>query len=249
MMTNYIVILPLFFLFLLISFIIIEAVIIFFSGKHVAIPNIPREPQTFGKGRQLNYVIIGDSISISQGSDYDDGFAIASAKHLAKKNKVTMINYGISGATSKSVKENQLEKASSFKPDILLLAVGANDATHFTSKKTLQDSIQDIINRLKEVNPRIQIILTGSPAMDSIDRFPFGAKQLAGFRTKQVNNSIKQLVDKNGLIFAPIAEKTREAFLADSSLTAADNFHPSAKGYALWIPIISNCVDIAVGRM
>lgn len=82
--------------------------------------------------------------------------------------------------------------------------------------------------------------------MDSVTRFPDGAKQIMGLRTRQVNAIIADLIKKNGLIHAPIAEKTRDAFIADPTLTAADNFHPNARGYALWIPVIITAIDQAV---
>jgi len=91
-------------------------------------------------------------------------------------------------------------------------------------------------------------VVTSSPAMDSVTRFPDGAKQLLGLRTRQVNAVFEELIEKNGLIAAPIAEKTRDAFIADPTLTAADNFHPNARGYALWIPVVNQALDVAVKK-
>lgn len=233
---------------LLVLFVVVQIIYIRQNGRPVPAPAIPRAPQTLGSGSPLTYVVMGDSSSISQGSDYEDGYAVASARHLAEEYQVTFVNVGISGATARSVLEEQLSKAVKYKPDIVLLAVGANDTTHFTSGKSIQASLQKIIDGLRKANPKVHIVVTRSPAMDSVSRFPFGAKQLMHLRTKQVNKAFEPVIEKNGLTVAPIAEKTREAFLADPTLTAADNFHPNTRGYALWIPVVNDALDKALNK-
>jgi acyl-CoA thioesterase-1 len=235
-------------IFLLILFITVQMAIIRFNGTAVAIPTIPRGIQVSGSGEPLAYAIMGDSTSISQGSDYSEGFAAASTNYLATKYAVSALNTGISGAVAAEVQQNQLDEVVRFKPDIVLLAVGANDTTHFTAAKDLDESMQSIIDALKVSNPAVQIIVTASPALDSVTRFPAGSRQLMGVRTKQVNAVFNKLIDKNDLILAPIADKTRDAFIADPTLTASDNFHPNARGYALWIPVVNAAIDEAVRR-
>lgn len=225
---------------------IAELLFVLFSGSAVPAPIIPRDPLSLGSGKPLTYVVMGDSTSISQGSNYDKGYALASARHLALHYKVTFVNTGISGATTKTVLDDQLKKAVSYKPDVVLVAVGANDATKFTGSNSVKDSAQKIIDGLKQVNPNVHIIMTRSPAMDSVTRFPFISKWVMGLRTKQVNAAFATIIEKNHVTLAPIAEKTRAAFLADPSLTAPDKFHPNARGYALWTPVIIGAVDEAL---
>jgi len=216
------------------------------NGTAVPAPTIPRAPQILGSGPALTYVVMGDSTSIGQGTDYAHSYALNSAEHLAEHYTVTFVNVGISGATAKTVLSEQAAKAAGYKPSLVLLAVGANDATHFTSGKSLQTSLQRIITILRVANSQVQIVVTGSPAMDSVSRFPVGAKQIMGLRTHQINRAFEPIIAKNRLVLAPIAEKTRAAFLADPTLTASDNFHPNARGYALWIPIINHALDQAL---
>lgn len=231
---------------LFVLFIIAELVYIVTNGDPVPAPTIDRSVRTLGSGPELTYVVMGDSTTISQGSDYEDGYAVSSAKHLAENYSVSFSNVGISGATSRSVLDEQLTEAKQRKPDLVLLAVGANDTTHFTSGKSIQASIQQIIDGLSEANPDVRIVVTRSPAMDSVTRFPWGAKQLMALRTRQVNKAFEAIIEKNGLTLAPIAEKTRDAFIADPTLTAVDNFHPNARGYALWKPVVDDALDQAL---
>ena len=229
-------------------FLLVEVLIIKYRGSAVAAPNIPRAPQTLGSGPPLTYVVMGDSTSIGQGAAYSQSYAVASAQHLAQTHRVTFVDVGISGARAKDVLDIQLSKAVQYKPDVVLLAVGANDATHFTGGKSIQASLQQIIDGLKRANCDVRIVVTGSPAMDSVSRFPWGAKQLMGLRTRQVNNAFAPVVARNHLTFAPIAAKTRAAFLADPTLLAADEFHPNGRGYALWIPVVNTALDQALAK-
>lgn len=230
----------------LVFFILAEFLVAKYNGPSVPAPNIPRGPETLGSGPALTYVVMGDSTSIGQGTDYSHSYALASAKYLAANHRVKFINVGISGATAKSVLEQQLNQAMKYKPDIVLLAVGANDAKRFTGGGSIQKSIQRIVDGLKQSNCKVRIVVTGSPAMDASTRFPWPLKQFMRLRTAQVNHAFAPIIKRDGLTFAPVASKTRAAFLADPTLLAADKFHPDARGYALWIPVINQALDQAL---
>ena len=227
-------------------FILAEFLIANYNGPSVAAPDIPRGAEVLGSGPPLTYVVMGDSTSIGQGTDYDHSYALASAKHLAQHYQVKFIIVGISGATAQTVLDQQLSQAVKYKPDVVLLAVGANDAKSFTSGRSIQTSIQQIVDGLKQANCKVHIIVTGSPAMDAATRFPWPLKQLMRLRTAQVNHAFAPIVKRDNLTFAPIASKTRAAFLADPTLLAADKFHPDARGYALWIPVVNQALDQAL---
>lgn len=232
---------------LLVVFVIGEYLYILKTGRTVPAPIIPRQIQTLGSsGPNLRYVVMGDSTSIGQGARYEQGYSYASAQHLAQKYQVQLLNVGISGAVAKSVLADQLAKAVAAQPDVVLLAVGANDATHFTSGASFEKSTQAIIDGLRAANPSVTIVVTGCPAMGSVARFPVGARQLAGLRERQINRVYTRLIAKNHLTFAPVAKETGPAFAADPTLFAQDKFHPNARGYALWIPVVNKALDQAL---
>lgn len=249
MVKNYLLVTTFVVIVSVVLFLVVQLLIIRFNGDPVAVPDIPRQPKTAGTtGAPLRYAVMGDSTAISQGSKYEDGFAIATTNRLAESYTVTMINTGVSGATTPEIQRDQLETVRQFRPDIVLLAAGANDATHFVRSPATEKAVQAIVSGLKAVNPEVRIIVTGSPAMDSVGRFPPGSKWLLRLRTERVNRVFEKLIQKNNLSFAPIADKTRSAFLADPTLTAADNFHPNARGYALWTPVINEAIDRSLSQ-
>ena len=112
------------------------------KGEREDFRNPPNEPRFFGEGgKKLTYLVIGDSTSAGQGGDYEKGVAVSSAKYLGNNYKVEMINFSVSGATVEDVKNNQLNKALQYVPDIVLISAGSNDVTHLSSTSKIKNRI------------------------------------------------------------------------------------------------------------
>lgn len=227
----------------LIAIVVIEFLMIKNNGKPVAVPDIPRSAEVFGTGTPLTFVVFGDSTSVGQGGEYERGIARGTAKHLARDNQVTLHNFGVSGARTADVVHKQLPQAAQLRPDVVLLAVTANDVTHLTSISSVRKDLTAIIDSLRARNPDVDIILTGSPQMGSVPRFPEPIKSLARYRTGQINRMVNQLAADKGVIFARIADRTGKLFLENQSYFAQDNFHPTSAGYETWTPVITQAYD------
>lgn len=227
----------------LIVFVAAEMAYIKYSGTPVAVPQIPREETVIGSGEPLRFAVLGDSTSIAQGGMYTEGYAVGAARYLAQQHSVTWKNVGISGARAADVATTQVAQAVRFKPDVALVAVGANDVTHLTSVGAVRTSLESTITQLQAANPNVKIILTGSPDMGSPPRIPQPLRWLAGERTKRVNTAVRSLANGQSIVFAPIAERTGPAFRANHGLFAADKFHPTTEGYQLWTPVIIDALQ------
>lgn len=231
----------------IVGFILVQLAIVKYNGTSVSAPQISRDAIKLGSGgTQLKYVVLGDSTALSQGGDYVEGYAMEVSKHLAKAARVTLINYAISGATSKDVAEEQLPGAVVEKPDIALIAVGANDVTHLSRTATIEKFINQAIDELAAANCNVKIILTGSADMGSVPRFPQPLRWLAGKRTEQLNTVFERIVEARELTFAPIAKETGPVFRANTDLFAADKFHPTNEGYDLWSKVVNTGLDEAL---
>jgi len=224
-------------------FVLVEVLIVKYNGSPVAVPDIPRAPQQIGEGPAIRYAVIGDSTAVGQGGVYDEGIAMATARHLAQQGSVTMHNFAISGARMHDVRTKQLPQALKSRPDVVLISAGANDVTHLTAVDSISSDMRQIIAELRTANPDIRIVITGSPAMGSVPRFPQPIKYFAGVRTKQVNAELRAVAIEKQVIFAPIAEKTGPIFLENPQLFAKDKFHPTTEGYKTWIPVLNDALD------
>ena len=210
----------------------------------VPAPDVPRTAERFGtSGPKLKFVVLGDSTSIGQGAQYEQGIARGSARYLARSHQVELTNLGVSGARVADVRSEQLAKAVKFQPDLVLIAIGANDVTHYTRLGSVRTNVAAIITQLQTANSQVQIILTGSPAMGSVARFAPPTQWLAGKRTLQINAVFADVAQQKHVTLLPLAAKTGYAFKHDLSLYAPDNFHPNAAGYALWRAVVNDGLD------
>ena len=204
----------------------------------------PLAPRTFGTaGPPLTYVVLGDSTAAGVGGNYERGIAVETARHLAQARRVVMTNLGVSGARMTDVRRDQLPLALEIRPDVVLISATANDVTHLTPIRRVHRDLIAIIAALRQVNPKVRIVVTGSPDMGSPPRVPWLLRGLATCRTRQMNRMIMRDAATEDLGFAPIAERTGPLFRADRSLFASDRFHPNDRGYATWIPVLNEALS------
>ena len=228
----------------MLALLLFQIIYIRYAGVEVPTPDIPRGTQIIGSaGDTIHYVVLGDSTSIGQGTSYDNSIAYKTATYLAMKHVIHLTNVGISGARVADVLGIQVAQAVQLKPDVVLIAVGANDVTHFTSMSDLEKNLIRIIDRLQTANSAVHIVITGSPDMGSVPRFPWPTNSIAHLRTQQVNRSIARIAQEKMIVFAPIAQKTGAIFAQHPELFAIDKFHPNAQGYAVWVPIIIEALN------
>ena len=205
-------------------------------------------PVTLGSGPPLRYLVLGDSTAVGVGANYEQGIVLETARHLARSRRVELVNLAVSGARFRDVLRDQLPRARDFKPDLVLLDVGANDVTHLTSSRSVRRDLEEIIRLILAANCEARIVVTGSPDMGSPPRIPFFLRGIAAIRARRINRIAKRAVSVHDLTFAPIAERTGPAFRRDRTLFAPDRFHPNARGYALWVPVLDEALDAALAK-
>jgi lysophospholipase L1-like esterase len=220
-----------------------------FTGSNVSVPDIPREPTTIGSGTELNYLVLGDSTSVSQGSDYEEGYVVGSAEMLSEDYEVTYQNFGVSGAILNDVLDDQLPRSEGFVPDITLVAVAANDVTHLTQLSSIENDTKQIIDTLRSRNPDMKIVLTGSASMGDVKRLGYPLRWIAGLRTRQINEVMLNVANEKQVTFAYVARETGPQFRDNQdTYFAADNFHPNSAGYAVWTPVIIDAINQSLAQ-
>lgn len=216
-------------------------------GPRLEFQNPSSAPITLGRGTPLTYAVMGDSTAAGEGaSSPGTGIANMTAQFLAKNHAVTFVNLAMSGARTKDVLSLQTGKAAGYKPDVVLLSVGANDVTHVTPTRSVHTDLQAIVAKLIQANCNVKIVLTGAPDMGAIPRFAQPLRALAGLETNRLNGVFTQIVANDRLTFAPIAQKTGPEFRARPDLFAADNYHPNDAGYQLWLPVLEQALSQAL---
>ncbi len=201
--------------------------------------NPSRAPVILGQsGPPLRYLVLGDSTAAGQGAKYEHGIAIRTADYLANSHTVTMINLGVSGATVVDVVRQQLPEALGLRPDIVLLSVGSNDVTHFTSFEAVASDLTKILSSLASLPTHPKIIVTGSADLGSVPRFGQPLRSIAGYRTVQYNAVFERVCKSHEAIWADLSARTSKAFRTDQTLFASDRFHPNDRGYKVWSDVL-----------
>ena len=207
------------------------------------LPPIPLDvrlsyPAPGGRGEPLTVAVLGDSTAQGIGAEGpEESFGARVARALAEEGRdVGFVNLGVSGASARDVLERQLPRLDGLSPDLVLLSVGANDVTSRTSTAEYAATMAEITSRLAETGARVAVL--NVPAIVTVPLLPLPLRLLLDVRTHRYNDALRRLREEQGFTLVPIYEETREPFERDRTNFAADGYHPSSKGYALWAEVV-----------
>jgi len=165
--------------------------------------------------KQINIIILGDSLIAGYGLLEKDGFVKQLEKQIQYTNdKVTFVNGGVSGETSYGLK-SRLNWLMEDNFDGVVIATGSNDALRGISTITIKNNIDFILNKLKSLN--IPSMLIGMRAPENM-----GTHYVTSF-----NEIYPSLSKKYNTNFYPF-------FLLDVALkpklNQKDMLHPNKEG-------------------
>ncbi len=189
-----------------------------------------------GQSKNLNYVVLGDSLSAGVGaSQYQNTWPYLFAKQLLKNNsQITMNNFSFAGAQTNDVIKAQIPQISNLPdhPDVITVLIGINDLHNLKSTSEFKENYQQIIAHIKTT--RAKIILVNIPYLASPQVVNFPYNILLNWRTEQYNQIIKQISQNYNLEYIDLYSATKQIFSSDPSLYSSDGFHPNDQGYQLW---------------
>ena len=130
------------------------------------------------------------------------------------------------------VVDDQAGRLRDLRPDVVLVSVGANDAVHLTSRADFRRAYDELI---AAVPAGTLIVLLGVPDMGAPPRYLQPLRGIAGLRGRQIDRVSQAVARDNGAVYVDIAGETGPTTRSDTSrYLAADRYHPSDDGYALW---------------
>lgn len=178
------------------------------------------------------YLAMGDSTAAGWGAEnLEATYPHLIAQAIAKRGfRVRVVNVAVGGATTSDVKANQLASIAYVKPDLTTLSVGANDTTHGTAPADYRRDWSAILAALQASSAR-QIAVADTPDMFLAPALPLPLSWLTARRARAQNETLRALTKGSRI---QIVELYGRGKLAETRLYAADRFHPSAAGYALW---------------
>lgn len=214
----------------------------------------PRDAAVRPGADPLRVLWMGDSTSTGVGADrLEETMAGRVAEGLGadRDRGVELTVLGVSGAQVHQVLADQLpelrdrvegrspDAAPDVAPDVVLISIGANDATALTRRPTFRNRYRRMVDEVRALAPGAEVVLVGIPDMGTAPRIPVPLRQIAGLRAAQLDDDIEAVAAEAGLHHVDLAERTSREFSSDPDrYFSGDEFHPSADGHALWADAI-----------
>ena len=169
-------------------------------------------------------VFLGDSLTAGYGIEKEKAYPqIVENKLKAKGKDIKVLNGGVSGSTTAGGKSRLGWFLKKSNPDIMVLALGANDGLRGLKLSQSEKNLEEIINIAKKKN--IKVLLAGM-------RLPpnYGKDYVEQFRSMY-----KKLKEKHNLKMIPFMLKDVGG---RKELNIEDGIHPNEKGHE----VIANTV-------
>ncbi|MEM7521063.1 MAG: SGNH/GDSL hydrolase family protein [Pseudomonadota bacterium] len=192
---------------------------------------------TLGSGPLLRLGIVGDSSAAGVGvAEQSAALAGQLTQRLSTQFTVTWALNALSGATTKSTLA-RLEKAQADPRDIIVIALGVNDATRLTSPKRWQRAQDALLARLTTLyQPRL-FIISGMPPLGTFPLLPQPLRWTLGRQAQKMEQQrVAWLNTRADCVHLPFVLDP------DPELMASDGFHPSATVYGIWAEMIAEAV-------
>ncbi|MFC4225316.1 SGNH/GDSL hydrolase family protein [Lysinibacter cavernae] len=180
--------------------------------------DLPSQPN------ELLYVAIGDSAAQGIGASKPRrgyvGRLLTDLRALQPR-PVRIVNLSSSGARLREALAQQLPRLATLQPDIVTVAIGANDIAEFDARR-FESEFRELCRQLPP-----HTIVADVPA------FYFGAAER---KVRQANRIVHLVSVEFGLRVVPLHRVTRRQTGTRYALNqvAADFFHPNDRGYAVW---------------
>ena len=196
----------------------------------------------------LRLAVLGDSTAAGVGvSHVDDTVAGRLARVVADTGRfVTLDGLGVSGSRAADL-ATQVSRALVTKPDVAVILIGANDATHVTDLDGVRDDVRTAVERLHAAG--VRVVVGSCPDMGAATAFLPPLRQLVAWQGRRVGRVTREAAVVAGAAAVDVGGETGAAFRGDPGrYLSTDEFHPSADGYALWADALAGEVRAAVQR-
>jgi acyl-CoA thioesterase-1 len=192
----------------------------------------PVHDATAAAAEPIRILAFGDSLTAGYGLAEQDTLPTRLADALNKMGRpVTMINGGVSGDTTADG-VSRLDWALADQPQIMILALGANDMLRGLDPKTTRANLDTIIRKAKAAG--VEVVLAGMLAPPNL-----------GAEYKSAYDAIySDLAKAHNLLFMPFL---LQDVAQDSVLNQADGIHPNGDGVAIIVrnllPYVTQAMD------
>lgn len=161
-------------------------------------------------------VALGDSLTAGLGVAADEAYPALLEARLAREGYAyRVVNAGVSGDTTAGGLR-RVDWILRAKPEIAIVALGANDGLRAQSPQAMRENLTAIIKRLQAAGTRVLLVGMRLPPN-------YGADY-----TKEFQAVFPEVARSTGAAFMPFL---LDGVAADTRLNQPDGIHPTAAGY------------------
>ena len=219
------------------------------DGKRIrsSVPSLPEAENPEGiegtSERKINLLAFGESTLAGVGiKDQKDGATCSIAKVLSEElgAKVQWKVMARSGYTMTQVTHKILPQADDFQPDIIVTAMGGNDAFKANTPQKFAAAASDFIEKLQAKYPNTPIVFMNMPPIKDFPAFTPLVKFFIGNLVELHGEALDKIVKKYNNVFYISEVITFKNWIqkTDKHLTVKDFFsdgvHPSGLTYQIW---------------
>lgn len=190
-----------------------------------------------GDGAELSLLILGDSSGAGVGVE-NQQFALSGqvATALAGECRVTWELIARTGATTQDATQ-MLNSAQQARYDVVLLALGVNDAVRLIRLSKWRAQQEALRERLRTTYRAKQIIVTAVPPLEVFPALPPLLRWILGAHAARMDEALRVDLSEEG----DATYLTLDAPFTPDAM-AADGYHPSAETYAFWGQAAAACI-------
>ena len=206
------------------------------------------KPQGTSTG-SVKLTMLGDSTAAGVGASSTAGTV---GGHLAQSLAlrgftVQLTSVAISGSRVSDLGP-QVSRALLAHPEVALILIGANDATHLTRKDAITRHLGDAITRLESAGAKV--IVGTCPDMGASDSFLQPLRQIVAWEGRRIGRMERAVIEGTEAIPVDIGAHTGPEIRRDRDrYLSSDRFHPSDAGYALWSDALLPAVSWAATEL
>ena len=181
----------------------------------------------------MNILIFGDSITWGAYDPEQGGWATRLRNYFEEKdNDTDVYNLGISGDTTADLLTRIEVEAKSREPNLIIFAIGINDAQFIHSTNCLRvslDEFQQNLAKLLSIAKKFtnKVVFVGLTKVDESKTTPIPwstDKSYTNENIERLDNAIKKFCEDNKLKFIPM-----DSVVGNDDLI--DGLHPNTKGH------------------